>query len=207
MLLSVSTLRSDYLDGVADTSEKVTSILGRALQRAEDYAAVFLGYPGEVPTLASQSYTLRLQALRNTDRELWVPLAPITTLTSIHQDERLLFGASSLVPSADYELVSLRQGTKIRLLPEGSTASWSATEASIQLVATAGYANEAALPTPLADALYQHVANWWLRRANRHLQFTRQTNAGQTYTSLPELEAHIKGLLAPYALLGNLGVS
>lgn len=207
MLLSATTLRTDYLTGIAASDSTSVDVLGRALARAEAAVAKYLGYPGTSPTWESTSYVLRLAA-RNLDRQqLTLPVAPVTAIASVYQDLDLAFGASTAVSSSDYEQESRDNGAVLHLLPNGTTSAWYTKARSIKVTLTAGYANEAAIPKSLADAVYRWVADWWLRRVNRHLGSMAQGQVNQSLRNLEAIPPDVEALLAPWRLLGVLGVS
>ena len=81
MLLSATTLRTDYLTGLNVSDSASVSMLERALARAEAAVAKYLGYPGPSPTWASTSYTLRLAARRFDSNRLTLPVAPVTAVS------------------------------------------------------------------------------------------------------------------------------
>jgi len=205
-LLSSTTLRTDYLPEVqaADTASMTT--LAAALARAEATIAEHLGYPGASPTWESTSYTLRLRAVVG-DR-LILPVAPVTAIASVYQDESMVFGADTAVSPADYEREDLKGGAILHLLPEAtSVATWSDKHRAVKVTCTAGYANEAAIPKGLAHAVYGWVADWWLRRRVRHLENTSQGGTSQTFAALAKLPADVAAQVAPWMLLGRLGAS
>lgn len=208
-LLSTDTLRTDYLPGVSSGDTETIAVLGRALSRAEAAVARYLGYPGHVPTLASQSYTLRLAAREYDAEVLTVPVVPVTAIASVHQDLLRVFGADSAVSASDYEQENLRNGTLLRLLPSGNFSRWYTRERTIKVVCTAGYANEAAAPPELADAIYRWVADWYLRREIRHLRSVA-ASAGAINQGIADMEAippDIEQLISPYMLLGSVGAT
>ncbi len=207
MLLSATTLRTDYLTGLNVSDSASVSMLERALARAEAAVAKYLGYPGPSPTWASTSYTLRLAARRFDSNRLTLPVAPVTAVTSVYQDNDLVFGASTQVSSSDYELETLGNGAILHLLPSGSTGAWYTRERSIKVSLTAGYANEAAIPAGLADAVYRWVADWFLRRVNRHLGSLAQGQVNQAIRELEAIPPDVEGLLAQWRMMGTVGVS
>jgi hypothetical protein len=206
-LLSTTTLRTDYLPGVASGDSDNIAILGRALARVEILIARYLGYPGASPTWESSSYTLRVAGTTQQPRILALGLAPITAIASIYQDLNLVFDSSTLVASSDYEQENLANGARLYLLPLGTTPSWYTQVRSIKVTCTAGYANEAAVPKPLADACYRWVADWWLRRTNRHLGSIAQGQVNQGLRELEAIPGDIEALLASWRLLGTVGVT
>jgi len=206
VLLS-STLASDYLAGVASTDTATTAILARALVRAESQVAVHLGYPGLSATLESTSYTLRLRGSRIEPKRLLIPVAPVTAVASVYQDLDLAFGSGTLINSGDYEREDLRCGSYLNLLPTGQTSTWFTAERSIKVTCTAGYADEAAMPTVLADAIYRIVADWWLRRTNRHLGSISAGGQNQSVLDLKDANPDALAILEKFRILGSVGIS
>ena len=208
-LLAAATLVSDYLgNGIASSDATTLAVLGRALQRAEDLLARRIGFPGAAPTLASGSYTLRVEASRNNTRRLLVPIAPIASFTTIHQDLDVSFGSDTLIASTDYEAETLNNGTYLHLLPTGTTAAWYTEPRSIKVVCVAGYATEAAIHDDLADAIYRTVADWWVRRQNRHISSVSAHGTSQSYQELSgPIPKDVEQQLADWTFLGQMGVS
>ena len=207
-LLTYATLLTDYLPDVAETDTDAEAVLGRALNRVESLIATELRYPGAAPAWASTSYTLRLCALRSQRDILVLPVAPVTAIASVYQDENMEFGAETAVLSADYEREDLRHGALLHLLPDAtSIASWSTTPRAVKVSCTAGYANEAAIPKALADAAYRTVADWWTGRRTRTVSSESAGGASQTFRDLVTLPADVRLMLAPWRLLGSLGAS
>lgn len=206
-ILSASTLATDYLSGVSSSDAGTLAVLGRALARAEDRAAAYLGYPGAAPTLAQQTYTIRTQGRRSSPRRLPLRVAPVASITSVHQDEDHAFAASTEVTSAQYELETLANGALLHLLPTSTVSSWYTADRSVRVVCVAGYANEAAMPTRLPDALYRWVADWWMRRQIRHLR-SQAVSGGvvnQGIADLEDMPPDIAQALAELKLLGTVG--
>ena len=207
-MLSTSTLLSDYLTGVASDDTASVTTLGRALTRVESLTANELGYPGVNPTLASTSYVQRIQGLSSSPKALLIPLAPVTALASVYQDLDQVFGTDTLIASSDYELEVFANGAYLHLLPRGNTSRWLTAERSIKVSCTAGYADEAAMPAALADALYRWVASWWLRRTSRHLTSQAQGQVTQGLAKLDACPPDVEEILVNFRLLGGCwGVS
>lgn len=204
-MLSASTLASDYLAGVAASDSTTLAVLGRALVRVESLVAVHLGYPGTSPTLASTSYTLRLKGLRQQPKRLLLTVGPVTAIASVHQDADQAFGASSIVSSSEYETEDHPGGSYLILLPTASVGKWLPVDRSIKVTCTAGYANEAAMPPALSDAIYRIVADWWLRRANRHLGSISAGRQNQSILDLKDASPDAMAVLAQFRLLGDVG--
>lgn len=205
-LLTYATLRTDYLPDIASGDTGASTVLGRALDRAEALVSQRLGYPGASPTWASTSYTLRLTGSRVDTQRLLLPVAPVTAITSVHQDLDLGFGAAFEVASTQYELEALRNGAYLNILPTATTiARWYVQNRAIKVVCTAGYANEAAIPKDLAHAVYEWVADWWLGRRARGLESSSQAGTSQQRAPLAAIPQDVQDLLAPYVLLSAAG--
>lgn len=207
-LLSTTTLRTDYLPDVQASDSDALAVLGRALDRAETAVARYLGYPGQTPSLGSAAYTFRLSGLEIDPQRLVVPIVPVTAITSVHQDLQRAFASDTEVSASDYEQVDALGATYLDLLPTAtSAAAWYTGHRTIRVICTAGYANEAAIPDDIADAIYRMVASWFLRIRNR--EKTSSGAGNQTY-SLREL-AHIPpdaaAILDAYTLSGKLGAA
>lgn len=211
-LLTYATLRTDYLPDIASGDTGATAVLGRALDRAEALVSQHLGYPGTSPTWASTSYTLRLTGPRVATQRLLLPVAPVTAITSVHQDLDLAFGAATEVASTQYELEALRNGAYLNILPTATTiARWYTQSRAIRVVCTAGYANEAAIPKDLAHAVYGWVADWWMKRRVRSFDNVSQSGSSQGVdkgigiTPLGAIPDDVREILSAYLLLSAAG--
>lgn len=205
-LLSTTTLRTDYLPDVSSVDSDAISVLGRALQRAEDLVSRHLGYPGASPSWASATHTLRLQARRSDPTRLLLPVAPVASITSVYQDLEMSFGASSLVSSSDYELETLRNGAYLHVLPTATgLGAWYTVDRTIKVTLVGGYANEAAIPDDLTHAVYGWVADWWMRRRVRSLASSSQGGSSQNMADLATIPADVQDILADYVLISHLG--
>ena len=206
-LLSTTTLKVDYLTGLSASDSVTEATLGREVTRAEAVAARELGYPGTVPTLASGSYVLRLAASRLSTDRLALPVAPVTAIASVYQDTDQVFGASTEVVSTDYERVDYPTGSLLILLPSSVASSWYTGEREIKATVTAGYANEAAIPADLADAIYLLAASRWTRRNTREILNKSADSQSESFRDFAAIPKEVADIFARYALMGTVGAS
>ena len=210
-LLSYATLITDYLpEAPSDATSQ--AVRGRALERAERAAAGALGYPGASPTWASATYALRLEELTTEPTMLRVPMLACT-LTDVRQDASLVFGASTIVPSSDYETETTTHGLILHLLPLGTTPSWYTGRRQVLVNCSGGYTNEAAIPVDLAGIVYRWTAEWWLKRRVRHLSSTSQGGSSQSYLggvgdqSLGDMPDDVREALGAWMLWSAMGAA
>lgn len=182
------------------------TLLGVYLATAEQETALYLGYTGTSPTWESASYTLRLEAGGDTAK-LYLPVNPVTAIASIYQDNLLQFGAGSDVASTDYEQQDTTHGPILHLLPSGLTAAWLTRTRAVKVTCTAGYANEAAVPRALADAVYRWASDAWNRRRVRTVDNASQGGTSLTFKALGPPPADVATVLDEYVLWSRLGVA
>lgn len=176
--------------------------LDTLIARADSVMAAWCGYPsrstGLDPTLEDQTYTLRLSGPGG--RDLYLPVGPIISVTSIEDDPNEAFdGSSYLVASGDYEVMlpSSTDGERIRLKTSATHGAWSNTDAPvIKAVVVAGWAT---IPGGLKQATAMLVRHWWDLRQTQGRQV--QTQQGSTVTNREEeIPAAVRQMLAPYRL-------
>lgn len=202
-LLSADTLAARYLGELRPTDADSMAVLGEALETVESLVATYLGYPGVNPSLASATYTLRLSRLTST--RVTLPLAPVSSITSVAQSDSFDFlAAYSAISASNYELVPLKNGAYIDL-KNGYT--WLSGSRVIQVICVGGYADEAAMPRVLADAIYRTAADWYARRSSRTTQSSSGSGSSVSYAPLSELPVDVQTMLARWVLLGTWGVS
>lgn len=205
-LLSSTTLRTRHVPDVQSADTTAVAQLDALLAAAERAAAAYLGYPGAAPSWGSTTYTLRIEAQGDAGK-LYLPVAPVTAIASIYQDTLMQFGASTAVASTEYEQEDTRHGPILHLLPTGTVGAWSTVRRAIKVTCTAGYANEAAIPLDLADAVYRWAADTWNRRRTRALKSSSQGGVSQTFTDLGPPPGDVEAVLAEYLLWPRLGVA
>lgn len=220
-LLSVSTLRTRHLPDVLASDSTATTVLTALLAAAEEMAAVWLGYPA-APSAAggalvnatwdSRAYALFLQGTADGQR-LVVPLAPLTAVTSVYLSEDADWPNDGSLPSnaeeiasTDYRIEHLRNGCRFHVRASGDLGRWPLGPQAVRIVCTAGYANEAALPLGVADAVYRWCADVYTRRRVRLEESVSQGGASQTLRELG-MPKDVADALLPYQLLGQLGAA
>lgn len=202
-LLSTTVLLSDYLPGVKSTETDLVAVLGRALARVEILMATHLGFPGTSPTWESTSTVLRLRATGDTS-ELTIPHGAVATIVStagsptVYQDTDLAFGSSTVVLSSYWEQEDNRSHSILHLLPTASVTAWYTAKRSIKVTCTIGYAAEADVPKPLADAAYRWVADWYLRRGGRHIAASANQGSSVNFTTLEAVPADVEPVIGTW---------
>jgi len=106
-LVSASTLR-EYLPEIAGNTA-IDGELNSLIARVEKGIANFLGFPFNEsllsPSLESTTYTFYVDGPINNDfYTLQLPIAPVTSITSIHADAGREYASSSLIDASTYEL-------------------------------------------------------------------------------------------------------
>lgn len=157
---------------------------------------------GANPTMESTAYTLYTDrgaspVLRLSTFVILLPVAPVTTLTSVHDDSDRDYGAGDLVDSGDYDLDG--DTGLISLRPTRSHGGWSTAFAAIKVVCTAGFST---IPDDLKHAAIVQTIAWY-----RGIQRTGAENMSQGGISVRfsprELLPDVREVLDRYVLHHN----
>lgn len=191
MTASQARLYIPALSGSAADSD-LDSLIGR-LGRVFAY---YLGFPpntgGNNPSLETTTYTQTFDGPGGVTLKL--PVVPIQSVTSIHDDPDREYGAADLVAASDYE-VDLQKGLVI-LKPTSVHGNWSTAYRAVRVVYVAGYATT---PGAIVHAGGLQIAHWWTAR--NHIGKTNISQGGGS-ASLKTLELlpEVKEALAPYRM-------
>lgn len=201
-ILSSTTLQERYVPSVNSGDTATMDVLEGLLEAAESAWALHLRYPGATPTLAQSTYTLRLR--RQSATRVVIPVGPVSSVTSVAQSDVADFTGSAVVSSSDYELSQLRNGATIDLI---NGLTWLKGERVIKVVCVAGYADEAAMPLALADAIYRTAADWYVRREAAHMTSISEQGRSASYSAPADIPAHLRARAASFVCLSAWGVS
>jgi hypothetical protein len=215
VLLAVATLLSRHLPDV-DATDTVSSTAAAAiLAGLEQTAARWLGFP-VAPSAAGgaavgSTWESRAYVLfpRSRDGErLIVPLAPITTITSVYSsasadwpEDGSVASDAVAVTSSDYTRDVAASCVILQRRASSSAGIWLRGARQTRVVCTAGYTNEAALPLGVADALYLAAADQFNARRTRIFATSSQGGGSQSYRDLAALPPDVMSVLAPYRLV------
>lgn len=185
-----------YLPQIVGTADD--TLIDTLIARAGAAIARYLGWPpasaGVVPTLEDTTHTLYLDGPGSVD--LYLPIRPLVSITSIHDDPARLYPASSEVASADYT-ADLGAGL-LTCDSDGSHGTWSTGTRAIKVVCVAGYAT---IPADIEQAVCILVGHWWRLRTEggRESISAGGTSISVTAATLPP---EVRELLTPYLLPG-----
>ena len=138
-LVSVATLKS-YLPEISGSTADTE--LTALLDRTEAVISAYLGFPiydgGSLHVLTTQTYTLYLDGPMYTDNSvLQLPIRPIASITSVHSDPNLVYGAAHVIDSDEYILD--KQLGRLILKPNTATNGFDTAFRAIKVVCSAGY--------------------------------------------------------------------
>jgi len=178
------------------------STLGTLIDRAEGALAMWLRWPipdgfGR-PTLEQQTYTFFLNGPAYADfMRLDLPIRPIQSITSIHDDPDRVYGADTLVAASDYE-VDKNKG-EIFLLPQ-ATHSWNHARRTIKVVCDCGLVESQDVEVA-KQAIVMLVKHWWELRHTQGL--ASATQGGQSQARRSEaLPVHVTQLVSHWRTWG-----
>jgi len=180
------------------------SLLTVLIGRAEVAIARYLGYPpasvGADPTIESASYTRRSgEPGVFIDPEdltrLYLEPYPVTAISSVREDETLIFPASSEVASGDREQRG-GKGQIIQLLPLSSHGEFSTARGAVRVAFTAGFTS---VPVDIELAAIEYVAHLYNEMNRRGLASVSEGGLTTAYRD-PGLPANVRELLSRYRL-------
>lgn len=166
------------------------------------------GYPpasaGATPTMEDTTYTVytsrgAARVCRLDGDTLLLPVSPVVSITSIHDDSDRDYAAGDLVDSGDYDF----DGTsgEVLLRPTRSHGAFSAAVAALKVVFVAGYAT---VPDDLKHMAIVQTLHWLrgvqqvgrqnLAQAGKTVQFSPRTLLPEVVEGLEPYRLHIGGL-------------
>ena len=194
----------DYLPGLTGTAED--TLLDTLIARCSAQIAQFLGYPpasgGSVPTVEQTTYTQTLDSPGGL--ELQLPIGPVSSVTSVHDDPERLYGASTLVAASDYEVDTIRGLIVLKSTSVHGLWSSSAPYRAIRVVYVAGWTSVSTNAPEMTDACALMVKQ---RLDYRHnLGRTSVSRQGVSEALAPQqMSDQVRQLLAPYIIRRGIG--
>ena len=182
------------------TGTSLDTDLGTYITRAEEALATYCGFPaidGAAPVLEQATYTMYLTDALDCDHAevLHLPLRPVVSITSVHDDEDRAYGSSSEVTTYDLDKSHGRL-----ILTGTSTHAWTQTFESIKVIGVFGLTT-GSIPEYVKQAVAVTIkANWDKRHHNNVDQV--QTGGDNTVFTKREffLPPEAKQLIAPLVL-------
>lgn len=187
-----------YIPALTSTAQDTE--LNTLISRADGVLAAWCGFPpasaGAAPTLEDTTYTLYLDGPGG--NTLQVPIWPIVSVTTIHDDPLLAYGSEDLVASGDYTLYG--DVGLIVLDHDAVHGWWSTSKRAIKLVAVCGYVT---IPEPMKQAAAMLVGHWYRLKTGLGQTSISQggVNATRVEATLPDV---VKELISPYRCWSGL---
>lgn len=154
-------------------------------------------YTAESRTMMAQTYTLYLDGPGG--RELWLPVRPIASITSIYDDPLLSYGSSTEVVSGDY--TSYAADGLIVLDADASHGAWSKARRAIKITASLGFSTA---PDPVKHACGLLVAHWY-RNTIPSLGRVSTSQGGVSVSLLSaSIPLEVRATMAPYVSWAGL---
>jgi hypothetical protein len=197
MALATAANVRDYIRALTGTGED--TLLSTLIARFDDVASAYCGFPvnGNQSTFENNTYTHYFDG-DGTDR-LYLRVAPVNTITTLHVDVNRAYGSSTLVASSDYT-IDTPMGLLI-LETDSAQGSFSTGYRSVKVVYTAGYTS---IPDGLVHACGIQVNHWYMNRDT-----IGKTNINQNQSTIAvrslELLPSVRQALAPYRIGGDAG--
>lgn len=190
---------SSLTDAEDSRIDLVVAAVGAEFARRCNYPPASVGAD---PTMESASYTVYTDrgaspVLRLSTSAIMLPAAPVTAITSVHDDSDRDYDAGDLVASGDYDLDG--DTGLIVLRPTRSHGGWSSAYAAVKVVCTAGYTT---IPDDIKHAAIVQTIAWY-----RGIQRAGVTNVSQGGVSVGiadrTLMPDVLDILARYVLHQN----
>ena len=196
MALITTSEAKQQIPALTGTAED--ALLTELIAVASRVIAEYCGYPMATataqPTMESRSYTMYLDGPG--ERDLVLPVRPVTAVASIYDSVDRRYGADQLVASTDYAITEGQSGL-VELNWNAAHGVWSTGYRSIKVTYTAGFVT-------IPEALHQAA-----RMTVRALYDSRQTQ-GKTSQSVggvsigmvtpSAIPVEVREILAPYRL-------
>lgn len=171
------------------------------LDRVESLIANYLGFPSLYdsdsgstisPTLASTAYTLYIDSpFYDNPRALYLPIKPVSGITSWHSDVERLYGSDTAIASDQYDLDN--SGGKIYLKSTSTSTIESGVRAN-KIVCTAGFAS---VPRDLEHAICVYAATLQRAKSTQGKESTTQRDV-TVRISPKTMPQEVKDILNPF---------
>ena len=193
-LITASEARG-YLRGLTGTAEDAT--INTLITRVDGLFAAFCGFSAQAgaagaATMESATYTHYLDGPTRS-RELRLPIFPVVSVTSIHDDPLMSYDSNDLVAASNYTVFG---SDGLVILTETASHSWSTARRAIKVIYVAGWAE---IPAPLKHAACMQTAHFYQHRdtiGRTDLRISSSSASVRELDLLPE----VKAALAPYRL-------
>jgi len=175
--------------------------LATMITRAEHALAAYCRFPPASatagPTLEEATYTLYLDGPSVLDAaELLLPIRPVKSITSVHDDPNLGHGSSFEVASTEWRLDKQR-GT-IRILPTASHV-WNSAPETIKVIGVFGLTT-GAIPEFVKHACILTVKELWSQRGKLGFEASAMAGKSATYVPPVAIPVEAKQLIAPLVM-------
>lgn len=178
------------------------SVVADLITRADAILAAWCGYEAatEVGAPTFEDVTVTRYMPGPGGRDLWLPVWPIVSITSIYDDPEEVYGATTLVASGDYDI---RDRGRVRLKGTATHGTWTedADALPIKVVWVGGWATP---PSAIKQSVAEYVAVLWRLRAGPGVS-SNSSQKGTTNIPTGEIPMSIKQRLAPYRLITDAG--
>lgn len=201
-LITAAEARSYNLLGLTGSGEDTS--INELIDRAGVWIAEWLGYPpasaGAEPTIEDTTYThysgtgAGAVFVADDGRMIMLPVIPVVSVTTLHDDTDWDYGSGDLIDSGDYVLDGVNGYVWLRT--DASDQFTPGVERAVKAVYVAGYAT---VPGPIAQACGILVRALWDARKvqGRNSISTPSTSASLTPLEVPRM---VYDLLQPYRL-------
>ena len=196
----------DYLPQLTGTAED--TLLTTLIARCSVQIARYLGYPaataGSAPSVEQATYTQHLDSPGGLTIKL--PIGPLVSVTSVHDDPERRYESDSLVAASDYDL-DLFNGL-IVLKDSAAHGLWSdsAPYRAIKVVYVAGWSTVSTNAPEISDACALLVKQRLDYRHNFGRSSISRSGVSESLAA-QQMPMQVKQLLWPYIIRRNIGLT
>lgn len=184
------------LSGGADAS--LTALLAAVEGSVAHRLGIPATTPGGSPVLDDVAHTFYLSGPTARDsRRIRIPVQPVQSVTTIHDDPDWSYAADSLVAAADYTLDGA--AGLVWVNPTASHA-WSRRTRAIRVVAVCGWT---AAPEPLKRGILLWAAVAWSQNAGSISRDAQTSGPGRVRWRLPEIPPEAARLIDAHRMSGE----
>ncbi len=197
-LLTAAQARALYLPSLTSSSD---TDIDTAIARAEVVLATWLRWPaptdGGVASLAAATHTFYIDGPDYSEvRRLSLPIFPIASVTSVHDDVLWSWGSSTEVASSQWTLDKSRGSIMLNPL---ATHAWSGAPRAIRVICSAGFATT---HLDVLEAIGRQVAHSWRLRDTQDQTSHSAANSSTSWRDDGTVCREARAILNRYQTLG-----
>tara|TARA_R110002020_G_scaffold288239_1_gene503719 strand:+ start:31 stop:642 length:612 start_codon:yes stop_codon:yes gene_type:complete len=186
-----------YLPGLDSGADgDLNTIIARSESAIADYLGFAPASVGAPAVLTTTTYTLYLDGPSTEPRMIQLPIKPVASITTIHDDVNWDYGSSELVAASNYTLVG--EKGQVWLNPDASHV-WSTAPRALKIVFVGGFSGSNP-DSALSTAILEYCAVIYERRRGGAGRRSASAGNANANFNLPPIPDPVRQLLRPYRL-------